>query len=233
MSKLDERFLAAFMQPSWRAAFSWCGERLGVKPASLKNLRDEFDPIHSNSRRGWADRPMRPGRLDVVSNFSNITEQELIEIVRGILFSDPTVEAEVVQPLAGSQQRIANVAQRLRTGRLAEEYFLEHSADICEVDSTDILDERELARGYDFAVRESSSVCIEIKGLTTRRGDIIFTELEWRVARERRGNYWLVVVGCLATEPTAKLFTDPQGVLQANEVVEQVRRVSWRSRVSV
>jgi hypothetical protein len=233
MSRLNERFLADFALPSWRAAFAWSGERLGVKPASLKNLRDEFDPIHDNSRRGWADRPMRPGRLDIVSTFEVVSDDELLEIVRGILSRNSTVEEQVVQPLVRAQQRIANVAQRLRTGRLAEEFFLRNSAEICGVESADILDERESARGYDFSVRVRPSVRIEIKGLMTRRGEIVFTELEWSVAREVRTDYWLIVVGCLATDPAARLFSDPHRVLQASEIVEQVRRVSWRSRVSV
>jgi hypothetical protein len=52
MSRLDSEFLKRFGFPSWHKAFAAIGARLGVRPASIKNLRDEFDPIHPNSRRG-------------------------------------------------------------------------------------------------------------------------------------------------------------------------------------
>jgi Protein NO VEIN, C-terminal len=233
MSRLDQRFLSALAQSSWRAAFAWAGERIGVKASSLKNLRDEFDPIHSNSRRGWVSRPMRRDRAEIVTNFSELPDAELMEVVRGVLSRDPTVEDQIVEPLADAHQRIANVAQRLRTGRLAEEFFFHNSADICGVITADLLDERQSAQGYDFAVRPRPSLRIEVKGLTSRTGDIVFTDLEWRVAREVRRDYWLVVVGCLASQPAAKVYTDPHRILRATEVIEQVQRVSWRSRVSV
>jgi hypothetical protein len=176
---------------------------------------------------------MRRDRAEIVTNFSDLPDDELLEVVRGILSRNPTVEDQIVQPLAVAHQRIANVAQRLRTGRLAEEFFLQHSDNICGVESADLLDDRQLARGYDFAVRARPSLRIEVKGLTSRTGDILFTDLEWRVARDSRRDYWLVVVGCLPDEPTASLYPDPHRAIRATEVVEQVQRVSWRSRVSV
>ena len=35
------------------------GFALGAKPASIKNYRDEFDPVFPNKRKGWHKRPMR------------------------------------------------------------------------------------------------------------------------------------------------------------------------------
>ena len=233
MSRLDQHFLDEFAQPTWKATCDWAGARLGVKPSSLKNLRDEFDPIHENARRGWLNRPMRNDRAEVVASFSTRSDEELLEVVRGILSRDSIVENEVIRPLAGTQQRIMNVAQRLRTGRLAEVFFVRNSAEICEITSSDLLDERELARGYDFAVRSRRSLRIEVKGLATSRGEIVFTDLEWRVAREYRGDYWLVVVGRVPDNPTAKLFRNPRASLLVSQVVEQIERLSWRSRVSV
>ena len=34
------------------------GEILHVLPNTIKNWRDEFDPVHENTRRGWHQRPM-------------------------------------------------------------------------------------------------------------------------------------------------------------------------------
>ncbi len=59
MSRLDAQFLMRFSYESWREAFRATGSRLGVPPASMKNLRDEFDPLHPNGRKGWHKRRLR------------------------------------------------------------------------------------------------------------------------------------------------------------------------------
>lgn len=233
MSRLDERFLRQLGQSNWARAFKTIGMTLGVKPASLKNLRDEFDPMHPNSRRGWADRPMRPDRKRVAADFEGMPDDELIEIVRGILARNPTVMHDVIEPLVETSRRLANVAQRLRTGRLAEEFFLRECKAICGIEPRNIQDKREDAQGFDFGVRLQPNLRIEVKGLMERRGEIVFTDLEWLVAGQSRANYWVVVVGCLQQIPIAKVFHDPHEALTVRSTIEQVQRQSWRSSVTV
>ncbi|KAE9736477.1 hypothetical protein GP705_23980, partial [Escherichia coli] len=48
MSRLDAGYLLARGTPTWTAAFRQASEALGLPPASLKNLRDEFDPFFAN-----------------------------------------------------------------------------------------------------------------------------------------------------------------------------------------
>lgn len=231
MSRLNERFLDAMEQSSWTGAFKSLGSALNIKPASLKNLRDEFDPLHPNPRRGWADRPMRQDRKQVAADFEGMPDDELLEIVRGILARNPVVMQDVIEPLIETNQRLANVAQRLRTGRLAEEHFLRESEAICGIQPDDIQDKRQDAEGFDFGVSSRPNVRIEVKGLAAKRGEIVFTDLEWEVARRSRVNYWLVVVGGLQISPIAELFRNPFESITVRSVVEQVERTSWRSRV--
>jgi hypothetical protein len=233
MSRLDERFLAEWGFPTWKAAFERFGSALNVRPASFKNLRDEFDPVHNNSRRGWANRPMRRARARVVSDFSEISDEGLTEIVRGILAGDSTVTNEVVRPLITSHDRVANVAMRLRTGRLAEDYFLGQSERICGIPTVDIQDKRNDAQGFDFGVSSRPSLQIEVKGLTSEAGEIVFTDLEWKTAQRSGDQYWLVVVGRLPSRPKAKLHVDPYRLLRIKPRIERCVRLSWRSRVSV
>jgi len=233
MSRLDRRFLEARGLPSWSAAFKQIGSQIDTKPASLKNLRDEFDPVHDNTRRGWINRPMRPNRQRVIAEFSELSDDGLMEIVGRILSRDPVVTNEVVEPLAASRNRLENVADRLRTGRMAEEFFLRESKRICGIGADEILDRRTDAQGYDFGVLSRSSLMIEVKGLSVAAGDILFTDLEWNVAKQNRGEYWLVVVGCLPDEPLAKLLIDPFARFRIRSVIERCTRVSWRSRVRV
>ena len=233
MSRLDSRFLKILGLPSWSAAFKAIGMQVDTKPASLKNLRDEFDPVHDNARRGWINRPMRPNRQRVIAEFAELSDDGLMEIVGRILSRDHVVTEEVVEPLAESRSRIENVAGRLRTGRLAEEFFLRESRNICGIRSDDIRDMRMEAQGFDFGVSSRPSLMIEVKGLSAATGDILFTDREWSVAKRSRAEYWLVVVGCLPNDPLAKLHVDPFVSVRVRSVVERCTRVSWRGRVTI
>src|SRR5690242_891191 len=53
MSRFDAAYLASRGLTSWRACFEEAGRAMRKPPATFKNLRDEFDPIHANSRQGW------------------------------------------------------------------------------------------------------------------------------------------------------------------------------------
>lgn len=232
MSRLDSVFLTKFGFRSWRSAFTSTGATLDVAATSMKNLRDEFDPVHAH-RKGWHKRPLRPNRQRVLSQFSDISDEALVEVVAGLLQRDEVTSSEVAAPLAYSKGRIEDVAQRLRTGRIAEEHFLRHSEAICGIDPTHLIDRRQEAAGYDFAVHARPDLAIEVKGLRTSSGGILFTDHEWRTAHHRRASFWLVVVGNIDTSPTARLWKDPHSAIPATSQITKSISVSWRAAVSV
>ncbi len=233
MSRLDTAYLKARGYKSWKAAFADAGKLLDVAPASIKNLRDEFDPVHGNDRRGWVDRPMRPNRQRVMGELCDVSDAALLEMIRRILAHDPDAVQEVVSPLSKPAERMHNVAERLRTGRLAEEFFLANAEAIVDFSPSLLLDHRALARGYDFGVREHDGIAIEVKGLKQRRGGITFTDREWSEAKARRTDFWLVVVGNLETNPLAKLIPDPTAVLDAECRCQSIMAATWRANVEV
>jgi hypothetical protein len=49
MSRLDMAYLQAQHCRTWKEAFEQAAAELDIRPASLKNLRDEFDPVHNNT----------------------------------------------------------------------------------------------------------------------------------------------------------------------------------------
>jgi hypothetical protein len=232
MSRLNDAFLARFRFRTWRSAFAVTGEMLGVAPTSMKNLRDEFDPLHGY-RKGWHQRPLRPNRQRVLSQFCEVSDDALLEVVDGLLRRDADTRAEVAAPLAFATTRIANVAQRLRTGRLAEDYFLRHSKAICGIDPSHLIDRRQEAAGFDFASKASPEIAIEVKGLMKPKGEVLFTDLEWRTARVRGDSYWLVVVGCLEESPRARVWKNPCEQIQATVRAARSLTMTWRSTVSV
>lgn len=232
MSRLNDVFLARFRFKSWRAAFASTGEVLGVRATSMKNLRDEFDPLHE-FRKGWHKRPLRPNRQRVLGEFSEVSDDALLDIVDGFLRKDADTTTAIAAPLAFSTNRIEDVAQRLRTGREAEEHFLRHSQTICGIDPGDLLDRRNEAAGYDFGVSSRAELAIEVKGIRKAKGDILFTDLEWRTARYRQESFWLVVVGDLDESPSARLWRDPSNNIVATSRAVRSLAVTWRARVAV
>lgn len=233
MSRLDIEFLKRFSYRSWREAFRDTGSRLGVPPASMKNLRDEFDPLHPNSRQGWHKRPLRPNRQRVLGEFCDASDEALTEVVSRLVRGDKEVEDLVVKPIAATRDRVENVAERLRTGRLAEEYFLHNAERICGFSSSQLVDFRIEARGFDFGVRHEDNLAIEVKGLKLMRGQILFTDFEWHQANRRRTDYWLVVVGSVVREPRAVLIKDPSSSIRVVSSLRQSTVVSWKANVSV
>jgi hypothetical protein len=233
MSRLDRVYLTARGLTSWKAAFADAASSLDVRPASIKNLRDEFDPVHGNSREGWKDRPMRPNRQRVMGQLCDISDDALLDMVDRILARDAETVDEFVVPLSKPVARMHNVAERLRTGRLAEQFFLDHSQAIAGLAKTSILDHRELLRGYDFGVQRHAEVAIEVKGLKQKRGGILFTDREWAEARVRQRDYWLVIVGNMEATPVARVIRDPAATLKAQCRCQTTVTAMWRAQVDV
>jgi hypothetical protein len=232
MSRLNTVFLERLHFRSWKNAFTRTGDSLGVPPASMKNLRDEFDPIHS-FRKGWHQRPLRPNRQRVLAEFCEVGDEALLEIVGRILHRDQKSVEEIVRPLAFAKERIENVAERLRTGRLAEEFFLANSEPLCGLPSKTLVDRRQDAAGFDFSVVDRPQLAIEVKGLKESSGSVLFTDLEWRTACTRGNSYWLVVVGSLAATPKGKLWRDPAKSLTPKSDFRRTTIVSWKVRLTV
>ena len=235
MSRLDGKYLAARKMEGWWDAFREAAQALNASAASFKNLRDEFDPVHPNSRLGWHRRLLRPSRLRIIEELQEVSDDALIEMVAIILSQNGEAIDETLEVLAASPPTFSNtnVAERLLTGRRAEEFFLQHSLSLVQINTDDILDFRQEACGFDFGVKGNAELAFEVKGLKPLHGGILFTDREWLEAKRRRQNYFLVVVGNLAAEPLARVFSDPYNLLPASCTLQTSVTASWRSTVSV
>ena len=232
MSRLDTDYLRGRRLASWQEAFGEAARVLNEPPASFKHLRDEFDPFHSNPRRGWHQRELRPNRRRIIEELGGVSDDALMELAERILAKDDHAVAEAVEALAVVTRVPGNIAERLLTGRRAEDYFLENCRALVQAEPSSILDLRLSALGFDFGLKEQPEQAIEIKGLKQMRGDILFTDREWLEAKRRRENYRLIVVALVA-EPVAKIITDPYGSITATSSVQSSVAVVWRSAVSV
>jgi hypothetical protein len=90
-----------------------------------------------------------------------------------------------------------------------------------------------MARGYVFVIRDRVVIAIEVIGLKKKRGGIAFTDREWSVAKVRRGDFWLVVVGNIESNPIARLIPDPAAALNAECRYQTTIAASWRATVGV
>lgn len=204
MSRLDSTYLAARGLRSWKSAFEKAGNVLGVPPSTMKHLRDEFDPFHKNVRKGWRNRPLRPNRQRVLSDFLDVSDDALLGCINCILAGDTAATAEIVDSIREISRPAYNVAERLLTGRRAEEFFLARCHEIVGIKRSDLVDERFSAIRFDFSVAARPDRVIEVKGMKHMSGAILFADREWAEAKLRRENYWLVVVGNLSAIPKGR-----------------------------
>ncbi len=233
MSRLDRQYFAARTFSSWEQAFTEAGLALSRPPTTFKNLRDEFDPIHHNMRRGWHQRELRPNRQRILDELKDVSDDALLELVARILRREDSATVEAIDSLAVTNRVAYNVPERLLTGRRAEEYFLANSGPLIQVAGSDIVDMRQMACGYDFSVQNKPEWAIEIKGLKASKGGIQFTDREWNEAKNRCENYWLIVVGGLSGEPVPRIIRDPHSVLPTESKYRQTLTVEWHSYISV
>jgi hypothetical protein len=233
MSRLDDRYLRSQGVRTWKAAFDRAAKILRVRPTSLKNLRDEFDPFHDNSRRGWWDRPLRPNRQRVMGDLAEVSDDALLESVNRILEGDKPATEELLDSLVEFRPAVHNVAERLFTGRRAENVFLSECESWIGIPRSRILDRRDSALGFDFAVEGIPERAIEVKGMKGDSGAILFTDREWSEAKVRQAEYWLVVVGNITTTPVFRLLKDPQRVLTVQCRYQRSVAAVWTSRVTL
>ena len=59
LSRFDTAALKNLGFNTWNEAYLFASNKLDVNKHSVKNWRDEFDPIHG-FRAGWYQRPMSP-----------------------------------------------------------------------------------------------------------------------------------------------------------------------------
>ena len=233
MSRLDAEYFRHRNLRNWRAAYDEASRALNVRAISIRNLRDEFDPFHANGRRGWHKRKIHPSRQRVLEDLRDLSEDALMALVDRILLRDEEATAEAVDSLAAVPRTAQNVAERLLTGRRAEDFFLAHCEALVGVKRTELVDRRQAACGFDFAVVGLPALGIEVKGLKPLKGNILFTDREWTEAKVRRENYWLVVIGNLNASPLGRVVHDPYQVLKADCYYQVAVAAVWKSKVTV
>jgi hypothetical protein len=230
LSKYDSLGLKRLGFESFVEAFNVIGYALGSKPASIKNYRDEFDPLFRNRRKGWHKRPTREYCLKVFEEYKQLDVESFTGLIRSFAGYDENLWSEV-QPKGAKGKGESQFAKRLVTGLAAEHYFESVCPSLPEFKDYSVENTTRLGCGYDFRLQaqtQASFLAVEVKGLTERVGSLSLTPKEHEVATAMGEQFFLFVVKNFRESPFHEIFRNPlSGGLKFRKKERVTVHVSW------
>lgn len=235
LSKFDRQAYEHLGFFSITATHKEIGRLLGLKPTSIQNMRDEFDPIHDNPRAGWYQRPLFPSRAKVVEAFQNLTEEEMRDVVLEILTTPEIANSDDFKGIIDSISKREKKREwkavfivRGPTGRNAEAAFIKYHCETGNPKGGNLRDTRDFGCGYDFEIINGNQrIQIEVKGLDSDSGGITFTSKEWDVAQKNGDSYFLAIVRNVSEIPTVQIIQNPASVLRPKKSIFTTVQVRW------
>ncbi|MGH9407689.1 MAG: protein NO VEIN domain-containing protein [Terriglobia bacterium] len=232
LSKFDAEGLHSLGFDSFIEAFNVIGSALGVRPASVKNYRDEFDPLFPNERKGWHKRPVRGYCKVLFGSFGDLSLHEFTELLKRIIYKehDLGLLMDEVEKREGEDR---SFAKRLITGQAAEQYFRSRYKEIVAFRDFELEDTTKLGCGFDFRLSSPAVFyAIEVKGLSESSGSIALTGKEHSVASILRTRFFLFVVKNFKEKPFHEFYQEPlNGKLVFNRVEQRTVQISWTTKL--
>lgn len=217
---------------TWNNAFDDIAEKLQVNGHSVKNWRDEFDPLFGH-RAGWYQRAMIPSRVRIVQALENLDEYQIRELVKDIISgkikNEPDQEEQLTSIVSDVRDKNSNKKFILRgpTGKAAENFFVQYYASTKKPVQGELIDCRDLGCGYDFIIKSKDEYYIEVKGLAEIAGGILFTDKEWRIAKEKNSLYFLCLVSNIGDVPSVKFIENPAKKLIPKKNICTTIQINW------
>lgn len=232
LSKFDLEALRSLGFKSFTEAFNVLGSALGVRPASLKNYRDEFDPLFPNQRKGWHKRSIRGYCKAVYDSFGSLDLEEFTALLKRVVYKAHDLDV-LVEEVERSEGEDRSFAKRLMTGQAAEQYFRAVYKQISFFKGLDLEDTTRLGCGFDFKLFSPSLFYgVEVKGLSDQGGSISLTSKEHAVASIMKSRFFLFVVKNFKENPFHELYQDPlNGKLVFGRVERRTIQVSWTTKI--
>ncbi len=233
LSKFDAMGLRQLGFRSFMEAFNAIGFALGVQPASVKNYRDEFDPLFPNDRKGWHKRPMRVYCKAVYDNFVGLGIDEFSTLLKQLIYKRNDLDILMEEVENDESDKKSSFAQRLITGQAAEQYFISKYKEINLFKEFEIEDTTKLGCGFDFKLTSQDVFYgVEVKGMNEAKGSIVLTNKEHLVASIMGERYFLFVVKNFKENPFYELYPNPLGGgLSFNRIEQKVIQVSWTAKL--
>lgn len=233
LARFNNEALGNLHYTTWNNAFEEIGKILKVKPHSVKNWRDEFDPLFGH-RVGWYQRPMSPSRIKVAQALEDLNETQVRSIIEDILTSkikeEPEEEAQLLSIITDEPKGKAIKGFILRgpTGKAAENIFIQYYNEKSIPRKGSLIDCRELGCGYDFKIEATGlETFIEVKGTIDISGGILFTDKEWRTATEKGEDFFLCIVKNVGTNPEISFIQNPAFKLKPKKNICTTIQINW------
>ncbi len=230
LAKFDKEGLAKLGFASFTEGMNAIGYALDARPASIKNYRDEFDPLFPNPRQGWHRRKRRDYCLRLFEEYRHLDLDLFASLITSFVGYSPAA-ADAPEKVEGESA----FAKRLITGVAAENYFEAVRRSVPEFEGFDSENTTRLGCGFDFRLSRQgheSFLAVEVKGLAQRFGGIALTEKEHAVAAALTDSYYLFVVRDFAESPSHVIYRNPlHGNLDFTRKERVVVQVSWQANI--
>ena len=234
LSKFDLMGLKRLGFGSFVEAFNIVGYALGAKPMTVKNYRDEFDPLFGNRRKGWHKRSMREYCREVFEEYKNLDMQAFAGLIRSFAGYDENLWSEV-RAEEDEGEGESSFAKRLITGLAAERYFESVQPKLSEFEGYSVENTTQIGCGYDFRLRKEADkdvLAVEVKGLKERTGTLSLTPKEYQVATALTNRFFLFVVKNFQDSPFHEIYQNPLlGKLRFVKKETVAIRISWLTSV--
>lgn len=228
LSKFDKKALECFGFSGFQQAYNVMGLSIGFNPNSINNYRDEFDPYFPNERKGWRNRTLRDYCRVYMDATADLSFDEFYNIIKYFLEGNIVDEQDIVTERKKKTREFT--ANRLITGKAAEEYFAMNYTSIDVFRNYNIMNTTQLGCGFDFKLSlHDKHFYVEVKGLNEKTGSILMTEKEHNVADDLRDLYCLFIVSNFREKPEHRFFFNPlySPLLDFKRQEQFITRVSY------
>lgn len=228
LSKYNSIGLKRLGFSSFVEAFNVIGYAMGSRPASIKNYRDELDPLFPNRRKGWHKRKTRGYCLKVFQEYRTLDLESFASLVESFVGYDENALSEFKER---GGNRESYFAQRLTTGLAAERYFESILPNLSQFKGYGLQNATGLGCGYDFRLESDgpqSFLAVEVKGLNGVAGTLSLTPKEHEIASTMRDRFFLFVVKNFRESPFHEIFQNPlSSELKFRKKERVTIQVSW------
>ena len=229
LSKFDKKGLSYLGFDSSIEAFNVIGFALEVRPASVKNYRDEFDPVFPNRRKGWHKRGMREYCKNIYNSFKDLNIKDFSNLIKEVIYENHEIDV-LMEQVAKKEDKESSFAKRLITGQAAENYFKENFTKIDVFKKYCLEDTTKAGCGFDFKLHDGGKdfLGVEVKGLNDSKGNVTLTSKEYNVAQMLRKRYFLFVVKNFKENPFHAFYQNPlNGELAYKKIETTIKQISW------
>jgi hypothetical protein len=230
LSKFDNQGLAELGFGSFTEAFNVIGLAMKVSPASIKNYRDEFDPLFPNHRKGWHKRLIRPYCKVLYDNFHKLSISKFSTLLKSMIYQDPDLDlmTEILESdISGTTNTFA---KRLITGQAAEQYFRNNFSHFKQFNMYELEDTTKFGCGFDFKLTTSNStdyIGVEVKGLNGKNGTVSLTSKEHAVAQYLKQRYYICLVRNFKESPIHDFYQNPLKRFLFKKTETLVTSINW------